>query len=153
MDIHHFAPRFRLTWIKRSTRMRLGMARWKWSGIFNPIVPLSSVIDMMPSSQVLMWETLFLCKKLTRHRSFSSIHSSIWLVCCPYCSSNLVGIFLHILELLFQNPNFQFIRSGNLSLFSLFTEHPLKPWRAGKLNIFNPHFKEEFGNFLGNCCM
>uniref|UniRef100_A0A3N7EHJ0 Uncharacterized protein n=1 Tax=Populus trichocarpa TaxID=3694 RepID=A0A3N7EHJ0_POPTR len=50
MDIHHFAPRFRLTWIKRSTRMRLGMARWKWSGIFNPIVPLSSVIDMMPSS-------------------------------------------------------------------------------------------------------
>ncbi|XP_011004877.1 PREDICTED: uncharacterized protein LOC105111265 [Populus euphratica] len=71
------------TWIKHSTRMMLGMARWKWSGIFNPM------------------ETLFLCKKLTRHRSFSSIHSSIWLVCCPYCSSNLVGIFLHVLELLF----------------------------------------------------
>ncbi|KAJ6966833.1 hypothetical protein NC652_004404 [Populus alba x Populus x berolinensis] len=45
-------------------------------------------------------ETLFLCKKLTKHRSFPSIHSSIWLVCCPYCSSKLVGIFLHILDLL-----------------------------------------------------
>ncbi|KAL9366217.1 hypothetical protein Peur_037416 [Populus x canadensis] len=47
MDIHHFAPRFRLTWIQHSNRMRLGMARWKWSGIFNPFIHLVGLLPIL----------------------------------------------------------------------------------------------------------